>query len=50
MATAIRYWFPEPGKIKEIIGENNLKKIKGLIAYGFFKNKRRYTKKSQNAC
>ena len=38
MATAIRYWFPKPGKIKEIIGENNLKKLKGLIAYGFFKN------------
>lgn len=39
MATAIRYWFPEPGKIKEIIGENNLKKLKGLIAYGFLKKK-----------
>ena len=39
MATATRYWFPEPGKIKEIIGENNLKDLKGLITYGFFKNK-----------
>lgn len=39
MATAIRYWFPKSGKIKEINGENKLKKIKGLISYGFFKSK-----------
>ncbi len=38
MATAIRYWFPKPGKIKKIIGENKLKKLKGLITYGFLKN------------
>ena len=39
LATAIRYWFPKPGKIQEIVGENNLNKLKGLTAYGFFKNK-----------
>ena len=45
MATAIRYWFPKPGKIKKIIGENKLKKLKGLITYGFLKNKGNIQKK-----
>lgn len=36
-ATAIRYWFPPHGRIKSIAGEEELLKIAGLIAYGFFR-------------
>jgi biotin carboxylase len=36
---AIRYWFPEPGIIKSITGESELKKIPGLLKYGFFRKK-----------
>jgi len=36
-ATAIRYWFPTEGKIKQITGEEKLKQIPGLLAYGFFR-------------
>ena len=34
---AIRYWFPEPGKIKSIRGEEKLKEIPGMLKYGFFR-------------
>ena len=36
-ATAIRYWFPPPGKVQTIVGEDELKKTAGLISYGFFR-------------
>jgi biotin carboxylase len=36
-ATAIRYWFPPEGKILHIDGEDKLKQISGLMAYGFFR-------------
>ena len=36
-ATAIRYWFPPPGLIKKIRGEDSLRKTPGLLAYGFFR-------------
>ncbi len=36
-ATAIRYWFPPQGTIKRIAGEEKLKEIEGLLAYGFFR-------------
>lgn len=36
-ATAIRYWFPEPGTITRIDGEASLAELSGLIAYGFFR-------------
>ena len=36
---AIRYWFPESGVIKSITGEAELKKIPGLLKYGFFRKK-----------
>ena len=34
---AIRYWFPKSGVIKKITGESDLKKIPGLLKYGFFR-------------
>ena len=34
---AMRFWFPRPGKIKKIYGESDLKKIPGLVKYGFYK-------------
>lgn len=37
-STAIRYWFPNAGKISSIDGENHLKELEGLIDYGFFRN------------
>jgi biotin carboxylase len=36
-ATAIRYWFPHSGRILAIRGEGELKKIPGLLTYGFFR-------------
>lgn len=36
-STCIRYWFPEPGTIQEISGEENLKNMKSLLAYGLFR-------------
>jgi len=36
-ATAIRYWYPEEGRIKSITGEDALKNVPGLISYGFFR-------------
>ncbi|RMG34816.1 MAG: ATP-grasp domain-containing protein [Gammaproteobacteria bacterium] len=36
-ATAIRYWFPPPGRIERIAGEEALKSVPGLIDYGFFR-------------
>lgn len=36
-STAIRYWFPESGRIKAISGEETLKTIPGLLQYGFFR-------------
>jgi biotin carboxylase len=36
-ATAIRYWFPPHGMIQSIHGEDVLKAVPGLIAYGFFR-------------
>ncbi|MDI1231808.1 MAG: ATP-grasp domain-containing protein [Methylobacter sp.] len=38
-ATAIRYWFPQEGKINHITGEEKLKQVPGLISYGFFRKK-----------
>ncbi len=38
-ANAIRYWFPESGIIKSITGEPELKRIPGLLKYGFFRKK-----------
>ena len=37
-ATAIRYFFPETGKITSIDGLNDLKNSEGVIKYGIFKN------------
>ena len=34
---AIRYWFPKSGVIKNITGEAELKKVPGLLKYGFFR-------------
>lgn len=36
-ATAIRYWFPPAGKIQRIVGEDKLRKMPGLLSYGFFR-------------
>lgn len=36
-ATAIRYWFPDSGKISIIRGEEKLKTIPGMLKYGFFR-------------
>jgi len=36
-AIAIRYWFPEPGKIREIRGEKQLQEVPGLFKHGFFR-------------
>jgi biotin carboxylase len=36
-STSVRYWFPKPGKIKSIKGEDKIKKYPGLIKYGFFR-------------
>jgi biotin carboxylase len=36
-STAIRYWFPKPGIIKNIKGKTKLNKAPGLIKYGFFR-------------
>lgn len=36
-ATATKYWFPPPGIISRIDGEESLKELPGLLAYGFFR-------------
>ena len=36
-ATAIRYWFPPAGVIERISGEETLRKLPGLLSYGFFR-------------
>lgn len=36
-ATAIRYWFPPAGTIRAIHGEDVLRRLPGLLAYGFFR-------------
>ncbi len=36
-ATAIRYWYPSEGRIVAIEGEEELKRLPGLISYGFFR-------------
>lgn len=36
-STAIRYWFPPPGVIRSISGEQALERIPGLLRYGFFR-------------
>lgn len=36
-ATAIRYWFPPAGTIRAIHGEDKLRDLPGLLAYGFFR-------------
>jgi hypothetical protein len=36
-ATAIRYWFPESGKIESIHGAEDIKSLPGIIKYGFFR-------------
>jgi biotin carboxylase len=36
-ATAIRYWYPQEGKIVSIQGEDRLKQLHGLVSYGFFR-------------
>ncbi len=37
-AVAIRYWFPPSGVVTQIHGEEDLKKIPGLMTYGFFRS------------
>ena len=36
-STAIRYWFPPTGVIQKVHGEDDLKRIPGLLQYGFFR-------------
>ncbi len=36
-STAIRYWFPQPGKIKSILGEDVVSSLPGILKYGFFR-------------
>jgi len=36
-STAVRYWFPKPGKIKSIKGEDEIKRLIGVLKYGFFR-------------
>jgi biotin carboxylase len=36
-STSVRYWFPKPGKIKSIKGEDEIKSLIGLLKYGFFR-------------
>ena len=36
-STSVRYWFPKPGKIKSIKGEDEIKRLTGLLKYGFFR-------------
>jgi len=36
-STAVRYWFPKPGKIKSIKGEDEIKGLIGVLKYGFFR-------------
>lgn len=36
-STSVRYWFPEPGKIKSIKGEDEIKSFIGMLKYGFFR-------------
>ena len=37
--SAIRYWFPKPGIVKNIGGVSELKEAPGLVKYGFFLKK-----------
>ena len=37
-STSIRYWFPRPGRIKKIIGEEKIKNQPDCLKYGFFRN------------
>ena len=36
-STSVRYWFPKPGKIISIKGEEEIKSLPGVIKYGFFR-------------
>ena len=36
-STSVRYWFPKPGRILSIKGEEKLKSLPGVIRYGFFR-------------
>ena len=36
-STSVKYWFPKPGKIKDICGEEDIKNLPGVIKYGFFR-------------
>ena len=36
-STSVKYWFPKPGKIKFIGGEEDIKCLPGVIKYGFFR-------------
>ena len=36
-STSVRYWFPRPGKIISIKGEEKIKNLPGLLKYGFFR-------------
>ena len=36
-STSVRYWFPSPGKIISIKGEDKIKNLPGLLKYGFFR-------------
>ena len=44
-SVGIRYFFPEPGKIKKIIIPNKIKKDKDVIKLFFFKKKNNYVNK-----
>jgi len=45
---AIRYWFPKPGKLIAIKGEEQLKKMTSVKKYGFFVKIGEYIKKTTN--
>jgi biotin carboxylase len=36
-STSVRYWFPKPGKINSIKGEDEIKSLIGVLKYGFFR-------------
>ncbi len=38
-AASSRYWFPEPGIVESVSGEDALKQTPGLVRYGFFRQK-----------
>lgn len=37
-ATSIRYWFPPPGRISSVIGDDALKDMPNLLKFGFFRS------------